>query len=83
MLGKSIINGSHSKRNMTIQGEGKGPRPGKWTEETSLSGTAKDGFASHLRSTGTVAGQTLEIYQQDEQGHLTVITSGAGRAERV
>jgi hypothetical protein len=42
MLGKSMTSGSHSKRTMTIQGEGKGSRPGEWTDDTSLSGTAKN-----------------------------------------
>ncbi|KAK4033070.1 hypothetical protein C8A01DRAFT_50286 [Parachaetomium inaequale] len=40
--------------------------------------------ACRLRNTSTTTGQSLEVYRHAEgQEHLTVITSGAGRADRV
>lgn len=69
----------------TPPNEGSSWLNGRWTRGTTTerSHTAHQ-VNSQLRNTGTTTGQWLEIYRQgDDDEHLTIITGGPVRQDRV
>ena len=60
----------------------------KWyvdSRDRNWNGNTADKVNSQLRNTGTTTGQWLEIYRQgdDDDEHLTIITGGTVRQDRV
>lgn len=82
-LGKNMKSGSLYKKKTTTRGVGKKWQSGKWIKRHPRLTSLTENM-SRLRGTNAATERSLEIYRlEGEQEHLTVITCGPGRADRM